>query len=155
MTKFTFRLLELLLKHLGSNLYFILEKCLTRSTVFLLLSAKDGCLHLMSVATLTAHEQGAHWSLPWSATGLYINICTPSQLRKNISTTTTPTGMFTLYCSPADTKSYAVYIVWRPMNSDGTELEQVVHIHPTFVPELVGRAPWWTKSQSSLQDMSV
>ena len=65
MTKFTFRLLELLLKHLGSNLYFILEKCLTRSTVFLLLSAKDGCLHLMSVATLTAHEQGAHWSLPW------------------------------------------------------------------------------------------
>ena len=65
MTKFTFRLLELLLKHLGSNLYFILEKCLTRSTVFLLLSSKDGCLHLMSVATLTAHEQGAHWSLPW------------------------------------------------------------------------------------------
>ena len=90
MTKFTFRLLELLLKHLGSNLYFILEKCLTRSTVFLLLSAKDGCLHLMSVATLTAHEQGAHWSLPWSATGLYINICTPSQLRKNISTTNRP-----------------------------------------------------------------
>ena len=34
----------------------------------------------------------------------------PSTITQNISTTTTPTGMFTLYCLmfPADTKSYAV-----------------------------------------------
>ena len=59
---------------------------------------------------MTAHEQGAHWSLPWIRHWTIHKHLHPSTITQYILTTATPTGMITLYCLmfPADTKSYTV-----------------------------------------------
>ena len=64
---------------------------------------------------MTTHEQGAPLAPPLDPPlsphprTIHKHLH-PSTITQNISTTTTPTGMFTLYCLmfPADTKSYAV-----------------------------------------------
>ena len=139
MTKFTFRLLELRLKYLCSNLYF--GKMFDTSNCILLLSTKDGWLDLILVATLTAHEQVPP-PPPWIRHWTIHKHLHPSTITQDILTTATPTGMFTILPNVSCRREQLRGIVRRPMNSNGTELEQVVHIHPTFVPELVRRAPW-------------
>ena len=140
MTKLTFRLLELLLKYLGSNLYF--GEMFDTFNCISSIECKRWMLRFNVGSNNDCSRTGRGPTGPshGSAIGRYINICTPPQLRKTSRLLLRQKGMFTLLPSVSCRREQLRGIVRRPMNSDGTE--QVVHIHPTFVPELVGRAPW-------------